>query len=367
MQTTFHFGFIGLGLIGGSLARTLRSVFPDCQITAYDPDTASLSAALEDQILTTACSQVDSSFSSCTHVFLCAPVIINIQYLPLLKNLLPKSCILSDVGSVKTGIHNQIIAHGLEEQFIGGHPMTGSEKSGYSASSDHLLENAYYVITPSRHVAKEKVDAYVSLVKKLSAIPIVLDYEEHDRITSTISHVPHIIASALVNLVRNSDSPDEKMRAMAAGGFKDITRIASSSSLMWQQICLSNSAPIEQTLDAYIASLQNMKQAVHDKNKEAILHFFQEARDYRDSIPDRSYGPIRPNFVLYCDLIDEAGGIAALATILASNHISIKNIGILHNREFEEGVLQIEFYDADALEQSKKLLTKYHYTIYSRD
>ena len=107
--------------------------------------------------------------------------------------------------------------------------MAGSEKTGYSSATDYLLENAYYMITPGPDVEIATVSAFVDLVQSLKAIPMVLTYEEHDYITAGVSHLPHIVAATLVNALASLDTPEEQMKTVAAGGFKDITRIASSS------------------------------------------------------------------------------------------------------------------------------------------
>ena len=233
-------GFIGLGLIGGSIAKAIRRYYPDYEILAFDKNRETLALAVQEGIIHTSCSSIDENFRGCSYIFLCAPVSCNTAYLPQLKGLIDKDCILTDVGSVKTSIHEEAAALGLEENFIGGHPMAGSEKSGFANSKAHLIENAYYILTPSTRVSEEKISAYRDFVTSLKALPIVLDYREHDNITGTISHLPHIIASTLVNFVHDTDSRDGLMKALAAGGFKDITRIASSSPVMWQQICLKN-------------------------------------------------------------------------------------------------------------------------------
>lgn len=216
-------------------------------------------------------------------------------------------------------------------------------KSGYRHSSDHLIENAYYILTPEADVPLDVVEDMEQLVVSLGAIPFTIKAEEHDHIVAAVSHLPHLIAAGLVNVVRDADSPDEKMKTIAAGGFKDITRIASSSPVMWQQICALNGGPIEEMLDRYIRYMTNIREMIHAHNAQGIYDLFETSRDYRDSIPGSSAGPIKKAFALYCDIIDEAGGIAAIATILAANRISIKNIGIIHNRSFEEGVLRIDF------------------------
>lgn len=277
-----------------------------------------------------------------------------------------KDCILTDVGSVKTSIHEEIIALDMEANFIGGHPMAGSEKSGFVNAKAMLIENAYYILTPSAKVPQEKVDAYNAFIASLKALPVVLGYEEHDYITGAISHLPHIIAATLVNYVKDHDDQNELMKHLAAGGFKDITRIASSSPTMWQHICLKNKDNIVKILDEYISLLEETKQSVVDSKEQEIFNFFDTSRNYRNSIPGGSSGPIKRMFAVYCDIVDEAGGIATIATILAANNINLKNIGIIHNREFEEGVLRIEFYDEASSKKAAELLQKYRYIVYER-
>ena len=119
-------------------------------------------------------------------------------------------------------------------------------------------------------------------------------------------------------------------------------------------------------MDRFSDQLAHIRAEIADADGSSIHGFFQSAKDYRDSLTINKSGPLKKVFELYCDLIDEAGGIATIATILASNNLSIKNIGIIHNREFEDGVLRLEMYDADSLQKSVELLRKYHYTVYER-
>ena len=234
-QPFFHkinqmsFGFVGLGLIGSSIAKALRSTFPDCRIIAFNRSEKPRLLALADKVADIAVDMVNSVFQECDYIFLCTPVEYNEAYLKALKSVIKPSCIITDVGSVKTNIHKAVIAEGMEENFIGGHPMAGSEKTGYENSSAQLCENAFYAITPTSLSSAEKVSEYRAIVESIGAIPIILDYRTHDYSVAAISHLPHIIAAQLVNLVRDNDSVTQIMKQMAAGGFKDITRIASSS------------------------------------------------------------------------------------------------------------------------------------------
>ena len=359
-------GFIGLGLIGGSIAKTIRRIHPDSIIYGFDTDIDSLKMAKEDGTLTQYFETLDSTFSSCDIIFLCAPVSNNIEYLKELKGIISESCLLTDVGSVKEPIQSAIKELGMESNFIGGHPMVGSEKSGYAHANDHLLENAYYFLTPSERTLFQLTTKFSSFIQGLGALAVSLKPEEHDFITAAISHVPHIVAAELVHLVRRADRNNGMLKQLAAGGFKDITRIASSSPEMWEQICSANSENILSVLDEYINSLIEIKFSLAEHNTHCIHDLFETSRDYRNSISDSGSGPIPKAYSIYCDMVDEAGGIAALATILATNGISIKNIGIVHNREFEEAVLHVEFYEEMAKIKAAELLRKYRYTIYER-
>lgn len=218
-------GFIGLGLIGGSIAKAIRQYYPDYDIIAFDKNKESLALAIQEGTIHTSCSSIDDNFRGCNYIFLCAPVTYNAAYLSQLKDLLDENCILTDVGSVKTSIHEEVIRLGMEANFIGGHPMAGSEKSGFMNSKAHLIENAYYILTPSAKVAEEKVDAYKDFVSSLKALPVILDYYEHDHITGTISHLPHIIASTLVNFVHDTDSKEGMMKSLAAGDLKILREL----------------------------------------------------------------------------------------------------------------------------------------------
>ena len=359
-------GFIGLGLIGGSIAKTIRKFHPDYRLIAFDKDRSALAEAVSLNVINGICDIEDEQLYNCDYLFLCAPVEFNVEYMDKIKASLGENCILTDVGSVKNVIHEKVTELGLEGRFIGGHPMAGSERSGFSNSSDHLLENAYYIITPGGEVALEKISDFTELISSLGAIPLVITAEEHDFITAGVSHLPHIVASALVNLVNLLDNDAQYMKMIAAGGFRDITRIASSSPVMWEQICLENQKNISTVLDEFIRMLIQIRCSIDNKEADNIFDMFASSKDYRDSIDIIDNSLIPRSYVLYIDVADEAGAIATIATILATEKVNIKNIGIIHNREFEDGVLKIEFYTDAALEQAKVLLTKRNYKICER-
>ena len=157
------------------------------------------------------------------------------------------------------------------------------------------------------------------------------------------------------------DSDQEYMKTIAAGGFRDITRIASSSPVMWEQICLENQKNISTVLDEFIRMLIQIRCSIDNKEADNIFDMFASSKDYRDSIDIIDNSLIPRSYVLYIDVADEAGAIATIATILATEKVSIKNIGIIHNREFEDGVLKIEFIQTQLWSRLKCVLTKRNY------
>ncbi len=356
-------GFIGLGLIGGSIAKALKAFRRDVRILAFDTNKETLELALKEGIADEAVSSINGRFSACNYLFLCAPVSNNDKNLTAIKEILSPDCILTDVGSVKSTTTRCVDEMGLSPYFIGGHPMAGSERIGFANSHALLLQNAYYLLTPSAEVPAEKVEAFRNLVADIGAIPLVLTPEEHDRITAGISHLPHIIASSLVNFVKDNDTKDALMKQIAAGGFKDITRIASSSPDVWQQICLTNGENITEMLSLYIKALSSVKELLEKKDADALYAFFDSARTYRDSFVANANGSVARIYDFTVNIDDRAGSMASIMNILAEHGLSIKNIGITHSRERAEGAVRLEFYDKTSLTKAREVLSKKKYTI----
>lgn len=358
--------FIGLGLIGGSIAKTIRRIYPQIKLYAVSGHLSTITQAYEAGVIENNEMLSLDDISNADYIFLCTPVQQNLAYLKQLKDTISPHTIITDVGSVKGDIHRAVAQLGLEGHFIGGHPMAGSEKTGFAAATPYLLENAYYIITPTAQTTRQQTDRFRDFVSSLGAIPLVLDYDRHDFATASISHLPHVLAYSLVNLVKEIDDPEQTMKTIAAGGFRDMTRIAASSPVMWQDICLSNKEQVLHLMDLYTEQLAKLRSFIEAESKQDMTAYFTAAKDYRDSLTIRQSGSIQKVYELYCDLIDEVGGIATLSALLASNGINIKNIGIVHNREFEDGVLHIELYDQKSLDTASTLLNKYHYTVYQR-
>lgn len=355
---------IGLGLIGGSLARALRERMGIKDITAVNRSLEPINQAIADGNIVRGFTGLNEYVLDSDIIFICTPVKRAMEYIDLLAGKVKPGCIITDVGSTKTEIVSHVNKMDNPPCFIGGHPMAGTEKTGYAASFPHLFENAYYILTPAKSTAEYAMDCMLKLVKAIGGIPVILDADEHDKITGAISHVPHVIASALVNMVREMDSPEGKMRLLAAGGFKDITRIASSSPEMWENIISSNRQKVYEILDCYIAALENIKNIIRKEDPDRIFNFFETAREYRNSFSSTRKGLISPNYEITVDVVDKPGIIGEIATILGKNNVNIKNINVSNSREFEQGCLRITLPDPESVGIAYDLLLYNGYKVF---
>lgn len=355
---------IGLGLIGGSLARALNLRMGIKDIYAVDMNADAINQAVSEGILKAGYTEINETIFAADIIFLCTPVKKSIEYLGILSGRVSNECIITDVGSTKGELAAFIDTMKNPPCFIGGHPMAGSEKAGYTSGSAHLFENAYYVLTPCKCSDAHSIERMKKVIIGIGAIPIIMDAAEHDRVTGAISHVPHIIASALVNMVKVADKGDGIVKLLAAGGFRDITRIASSNPVMWENIVSSNKAPIHELLDSFTDILERCRIAVNSGNTAEILEFFNEAKSYRDSIPSVATGLIQPEFDLTVDVMDKPGIIGEIATLLGKNNINIKNINVSNSREFEQGCLRVTLYDMESANIGFDLLSATGYKVY---
>lgn len=357
-----NIGIIGLGLIGGSIARAIKEK-TNIKITAANRSESSLAEALADGVIDQYTLDDLSIFKDCDIVFICTPVNKIPQYVKKLLPYIKPECIITDVGSTKANIYNKMLEFN-DISFIGGHPMAGSEKTGYRSSKAHLLENAFYIITPAPRVAQKQIDDMYELVKLTGAIPIVLDPHTHDYTVAAVSHVPHIAAAALVNTVKNLDDENEYMHTLAAGGFKDITRIASSSPEVWDSICQDNSDKILEILRIFKSNIESIEAALI--NKESLYDFFSVARDYRNTFSKKKAAALGSIYKINVDVKDRPGEIGTISTILSSQGINIKNISILNNREYNDGILEILFDSPAEKDKAIHTLEFMNYTIFNK-
>jgi prephenate dehydrogenase len=352
---------IGLGLIGGSIALAIKAGHQDSSITGYDVNQNQLDLAKALRVVDHTASSLEEAVQNADFIMIAAPVVQTEQILEQLSSIkLKENVIVSDVGSTKFSIVShakKILSPSVT--FIGGHPMAGSHKSGVTAAKSHLFENAFYILTPDNKVDPKKVHELMDLLSSTNATFVELDAEEHDYLVGLISHFPHILAASLVNFVSDQNNNQRyNVARFAAGGFRDITRIASASPVMWRDILLRNKDVLLQMTEEMKFELDRIRNYIKEENGDGIYHYFSDAKEFRDGLPVRSRGAIPAFYDLFLDVKDQPGVIAAVTQKLAKEEISITNIRIIETREDIMGVLRVSFRSETDRDNAKVVLDR---------
>ena len=350
----------GLGLIGASMALGIKRHHPDYKILGYNRSQASRDIALERGIIDRATDDFASFAPLADVIILTLPIKQTIAFIKELTNLdLKEGVLISDAGSTKSAIVNAAEENfaGKTVRFIGGHPMAGSHKTGAASADVNLFENAYYIFTPSSLTTSDTLEEMKNLLSGLHARFIEIDAEEHDRVTSQISHFPHILASGLMEQTASYAEEHEMARRFAAGGFRDMTRIAESEPGMWTSILLSNRETIIERIEDFKGRLDEIGQAISAGDENQIWNFFNQAREQRQAMEIHKRGGVDSSYDLYIDVPDEEDVILRILELLRGT--SLVNIHINEeNREDVHGILQISFKNAQDLERAEQVITE---------
>jgi prephenate dehydrogenase len=276
---------IGVGLIGGSLARALREMGEVGEIVGIGRGEANLKRAVElgvvDRYTTDPCEGVRDA----DLVFLATPVCSIAATVERVAPFLAPGCVVTDGGSVKEGIVapcEKLMPSGTH--FVGGHPIAGTEHSGVEASFATLYQGKRCIITPTAYTDQDALAKVAQMWEIAGSEVIMMDVLKHDRVVAAISHLPHMVAYSLVNAVEGYDRFDESILKYSAGGFRDFTRIASSDPAMWRDIALMNRDALLEMMDSFSRYFAELRSLVAQGDGEGMRRFFEESKNSRDGI-----------------------------------------------------------------------------------
>ncbi len=278
-----HLCVIGVGLIGGSLALALKKTGNVKRVTGFGRTEANLQKAVELGVIDDYQTDYANVIPGADMVFVSVPIGSMADVFASLKPHLQKHTIVTDGGSAKhTVIQAARDTLGLKiEQFVPGHPIAGTEKSGASAAFDSLYENRRVILTPLEENSAESIQRVRDMWQACGAEVDEMGDRHHDLVLAGTSHLPHVLAFALVDSLNKVDDVDEIFK-YAAGGFRDFTRIASSDPEMWRDICLHNAEAIEAMMQNYQKQIDQLRRAIHEGDGDTILALFSEAKRARD-------------------------------------------------------------------------------------
>ncbi|HHV15482.1 MAG TPA: prephenate dehydrogenase [Gelria sp.] len=342
---------IGLGLIGGSLGLALRGNPQVKTVSGFDIDPQTMQQAKQIGAIdngvafTTGTAEADV-------IIICTPLRFYAEIIEEIKAYLKPGCIVTDVGSTKQPVM-QLFKH-IPDHIccIGGHPMAGAEIKGINGADRYLFENAVYVLTPADNVTRQQLDFLSNLLSATGARIRIMSALLHDRLVATVSHIPHLSAVALVHLTEGR----EEDLMMAAGGFRDTTRIASSTPELWEDILFSNRDMVLDKLDEFIAQLTEIKSILEAGDAQAMHEQLSRAKAIRDLIPRVRRGLIPGFSDIICIVPDQPGIIGSLGLILNQHNINIVDIEILRVREGDGGTIRLGVPSPDDAEQAVQAL-----------
>lgn len=339
---------IGLGLIGGSVAGAARRAWPAIEVVGVDVRPDACARALELGFVTEAFEAGDATArgvfapGSVELVVLASPVAEAIAWLERLAEA-GFDGIVTDVCSTKTAIVAKAASLDAPYAFIGGHPMAGSERSGIEAANPDLFDGAYYVLTPTEDTDSAAFRRVHEFVSGLGARPISIPADVHDEAVALISHVPHVTAAALVALVAEQPAGEEALR-LAAGGFKDMTRIAAGSPELWTGICLENAERIAEGLERLEAVIARFRGVVARRDGAQIRSLLAAAADVRRSLPAQWVPQSSALFELSIPMRDRPGVISEITTLVGRAGCNIEDIEIDHVSE-DSAILRLVLTD----------------------
>ena len=362
-----NIAILGLGLIGGSLAFRLRD--KGYRIIGFDVTEERMQTAFHLGAIDAVAESAAAAAEGCSFIFIATPVGAIVTTVQEISSYVNPGAIVTDVGSVKRPVVEGIAAMDPPFAFIGGHPMAGSERGGILAADSNLFENAVYVLTPTTAtlLERERLHSLSNLLEKdLGSNVMIMEPGMHDEVVAAVSHLPHVAAAALVNALGQTAEKVPMALALAAGGFRDTTRVASGLPELWADICLHNRAPVLRSIAYLQDELETVQEALLSQDEASLREFFAEARTLRSQVPVAQRGLIPSSFELIVPVPDMPGAISAVTSLLASVDLNLKDIAIVRQREGEVGALSISLADGRSSDRALRLLQAEGYRAYRR-
>lgn len=367
MEKLSKVAIIGLGVMGGSIGLSIKRRNLCKQVVGVD-EFSTIHHALERGAIDEGFdqNQMQQAFEGAEIVFICTPINQIMDLIEKVSEFVSPNTIVCDVGSTKSKIVETAskFFKGNDTYFLGSHPMAGSEMKGIDAADHYLFENVVWVLTPHQHMPDNYIRKLGTLLENLGAKVLMLSPEQHDKIAAAVSHLPQLLAVSLTNMIAKFHQENPNYIRLAAGGFRDMTRIASSPYSIWKDIIQSNITQIENFIDEFIQQLEQTKKNLRTNR---IEQDFEKANVTRLAIPKDTKGFMKPTYDVSVGVEDKPGVIAVLSTTLADNDINIKDIEVLKVREGEGGTIRMSFSTWQDRSRAIELIIKKGFSCYSRD
>jgi prephenate dehydrogenase len=355
---------VGLGLMGGSLGMALKKKLLGVKVRGVDLcleviQEAQAMGAIDDGTV-----DLGEGVTGADIIFLATPVAVMPVICRKMVPYLSQGAIVTDLGSTKTKpvacLEDILLPRAF---FLGGHPMTGSEKKGLKGANEYLFENAAYILTPTVKTKVEVINTVKITLERLGTRIIFLSPEEHDRKVAAVSHLPHVLVSALVNTVGFLEEEEGGYYTLAAGGFRDTTRIAGSQSEMWCNIFLQNKQFLLPLIKQFRQVLSRYEHVIEKEEHVALRGLLEQARLQREKVPTGLKGILPRIFEFTVMVPDQPGVLAELTGLFKKDGLNISDIEIQRSREENEGTLRLGFVNQENRDQAIAILQSNGYKV----
>lgn len=354
---------VGLGLMGGSLGLAIKSLADPPKVIGVARRNDVIEEAIRIGAIDEGKTDLLEGISGADLIVLALPVGTMIEKVKEMIPALKEGVIITDVGSTK-----ETVVVGIEALlpktalFIGGHPMTGSEKDGISAASASLFKNAYYILTPTEKTPSDAFKRLHSLIASISGKVIAIGPRKHDRLVAAISHLPHLLSAALVNLAQRGGEKEESPLFLAAGGFRDTTRIAAGNPDMWVDICLENDQAILSQVEEFILELKKLAGSIKNKDKSSLKNLLLKAQTARKNLPTVSSRDIGDLKELTVSVTDKPGTISDITVSIGNIGVNIEDIALVHLTD-KSGLIKLVVAGEETAKRAAKVLTDKGYGV----
>ncbi|MGH2905362.1 MAG: prephenate dehydrogenase/arogenate dehydrogenase family protein [Solirubrobacterales bacterium] len=345
---------IGVGLIGGSVGLAAREKLEGIeQIVGFDPTPGVLDEALNAGAITAAAGSLEEAAASADLVLLASPVATLVDNAHVALNAAPADAVVTDVGSTK----RQIVAAINEPRFIGGHPIAGAETSGVEHARADLFEGSTWFVTPTDNTIGTGLERLMRFINSLGAQPHAVDPESHDKLLAEISHLPHVLANALVTQAAGSLRADEGNVNVVGPSFRDATRVAGANSAIWRDIYLSNHDALVPAIDSVIARLGEFRDALEARDGEEIVRLNETAKADRQSLLERELVGDEV-YELRVSVPNQPGVLANITLALGKAGVNIVDISLDPAADMRSGAISFWVSGEEAAQKTEDLITE---------
>ena len=339
MTSAERIAVVGTGLIGTSIA--MAAIRAGDAVRGFDTDPIALAAATERSELVPAGS-IEECVRGATLVFVCTPIPALASVVTAALAASPEA-VVSDVGSVKTDVLAEVQALASPSdlpRFVGGHPMGGSERSGPERASPAVLDGIVWVLSETQNADPGALARLEAWIQRIGAHPVRMEAERHDRLVAVVSHLPQVASTALMGLAATEEAGEPQILLLAAGGFRDLTRLASSSPQLWSDILLANREATARAIELYASRLLEIRDMVLAGKRDDVGSAFSVAKEARLLLaakPQVKAGVA----VIQVPIPDRPGVLAELTAALGAERVNIEDLQIVHSPEGGRGTVHL--------------------------